>query len=157
MRIGLAVLATFCLSVFVCAPAMAACYGTNAKTKQRQAVHEIYRGSSHPKRYFAQATHDASTGRPQIFYYRRYSSAPAHFKRFVRAHECCHHLGYHNEIAANCCALRRMRLSSSGLATLRNYIVSRDVNSQTKVDRKGQGSTFWKKTAQQCNLGVRID
>jgi hypothetical protein len=150
MRKGLAILSIFYLSAFACTPADAACYGTNSKTKQRQAVQEIYRASSHPKRYFAQATHDARTGRPQIFYYRRYSRAPAHFKRFVRHHECCHHLGPSNEIAANCCALRSMRLSASGLAALRHYIISRDVNSQTKVDRAGQGSAFWSKTANQC-------
>lgn len=149
MRVGLAILAVFYVCVLACAPASAACYGTNSKTKQRQAVHEIYRGS-HPKRYFAQATHDPKTGRPQIIYYSRYSRAPAHFKRFVRHHECCHHLGNRNEIAANCCALRRMRLSPSGLAALRSYIISRDVNSQTKVDYHGQGSAFWKKTASQC-------
>lgn len=148
MRAGLAVLSVVYLAA--CASAEAACYGTNSKTKQRQAVQEIYRASSHPKRYFAQATHDARTGRPQIFYYRRYSTAPAHFKNFVRHHECCHHLGYSNEIAANCCALRRMRLSASVLAALRHYIISRDVNSQTTVDRPGQGSAFWSKTANQC-------
>lgn len=150
MRPGLAILAVFSACMFACGPAVAACYGTNSKTKQRQAVHEIYRASSHPKRYFAQAMHDPSTGRPQIIYYRRYSTAPAHFKRFVRQHECCHHLGHRNEIAANCCALKRMRLSPSGVAALRSYIISRDVNSQTKVDYKGQGGAFWSKTANQC-------
>lgn len=149
MRAGLAILAAFSVYALACAPAAAACYGTNSKTKQRQAVHEIYR-STHPKRYFAQATHDPGTGRPQIIYYSRYSAAPAYFKRFVRHHECCHHLGNSNEIAANCCALRRMNLSSSGLAALRRYIVSRDVNSQTKVDYHGQGSAFWSKTASRC-------
>ena len=149
MRSVLAILVAF-YACAASAPALAACYGINNKTKQRQAVHEIYRASSHPKRYFAQATHDPRTGRPQIIYYRRYSAAPAHFKRFVRHHECCHHLGNRNEIAANCCALRRMRLSASGLAALRNYIVSRDVNSLTRVDYAGQGSDFWSKTAKQC-------
>ncbi|MHA1572833.1 MAG: hypothetical protein ACTSX8_02465 [Alphaproteobacteria bacterium] len=157
MRMVLPVLAGFYLAAFSCAPAVAACYGTNSKTKQRQAVQEIYRASSHPKRYLAQATHNPRTGRPQIFYYRRYSTAPAHFKRFVRHHECCHHLGYSNEIAANCCAIRRMRLSSGGIAALRHYIIARDVNSQTKVDRQGQGSVFWNKTAKQCGLRIRID
>lgn len=150
MRTCLAALALLSACAFASTPVLAACYGINSKTKQRQAVHEIYRGSSHPKRYFAQATHDRATGRPQIIYYRRYSTAPAHFKRFVRHHECCHHLGNRNEIAANCCALRRMRLSSSGLAALRRYIISRDVNSQTKVDYHGQGSAFWSKTASRC-------
>ena len=120
MRAGLAILAAFSVYALACAPAAAACYGTNSKTKQRQAVHEIYRGT-HPKRYFAQATHDPGTGRPQIIYYSRYSAAPAYFKRFVRHHECCHHMGNSNEIAANCCALRRMHLSSSGLAALRAF------------------------------------
>ncbi|HUW74303.1 MAG TPA: hypothetical protein VMW05_09810 [Methyloceanibacter sp.] len=149
MRAGLAILAAFSVYALACAPAAAACYGTNSKTKQRQAVHEIY-GGTHPKRYFAQATHDPGTGRPQIIYYSRYSAVPAYFKGFVRHHECCHHLGNSNEIAANCCALRRMNLSSSGLAALRRYIVSRDVNSQTKVDYHGQGSAFWSKTASRC-------
>jgi hypothetical protein len=150
MRLGLGILAVLYACTVTYAQAEAACYGTNSKTKQRQAVHEIYRASSHPKRYFAQATHDPTTGRPQIIYYRRYSAAPAHFKRFVRNHECCHHLGNRNEIAAKCCALRRMHLSSSGLAALRSYIISRDVNSLTRVDYAGQGSDFWSKTAKQC-------
>jgi len=149
VRAGLAILAAFYVWALACAPAVAACYGTNIKTKQRQAVHEIYRGT-HPKRYFAQATHDPRTGRPLTIYYSRYSAAPAYFKRFVRHHECCHHMGNSNEIAANCCALRRMHLSSSGLAALRRYIISRDVNSLTKVDYHGQGSAFWSKTASRC-------
>lgn len=43
-----------------------------------------------------------------------------------------------------------MRLSSSGLAALRSYIISRDVNGQTVVDYKGQGSAVWTKTANHC-------
>lgn len=138
--------------LFVSAPvAASACTGVNSKTKQRQTVQQIYKtGVSHPKRYFAEARHDPRTGRPVIIYYRRYATAPGYFKTFVRAHECCHHAGHRNEISANCCALRRMRLSSSGLAALRNYIISRDVNSQTAVDYRGQGSKFWSKTANQC-------
>jgi hypothetical protein len=149
MRLCMAILAVILLT-FAPVSATAACYGTNSKTKQRQTVHEIYRSSSHPKRYFAESRHDPKTGRPFIIYYARYSAAPAYFKRFVRRHECCHQAGHRNEIAANCCALRRMGLSSSGLAALRNYIISRDVNSQTAVDYRGQGSLFWRKTASQC-------
>jgi hypothetical protein len=137
--------------LFAAAPLAAmACTGTNSKTGQRQAVQEIYRSSSHPKRYFAEATHDPRTGRPQIIYYARYGSAPSYFKSFIRAHECCHHAGNRNEISANCCALRRLGPSSSTLAAIRNYIISRDVNSQTAIDYKGQGSLFWSKTASQC-------
>jgi hypothetical protein len=149
MRHGMAILAVI---LFAYAPtvATAACYGTNSKTKQRQAVQEIYRSSNHPKRYFAESTHDSRTGRPQIIYYGRYGAAPAYFKSFIRAHECCHQAGNRNEIAANCCALRRLQPSSSGLAAIRDYIISRDVNSQTAVDYKGQGSLFWSKTASQC-------
>ncbi len=131
-------------------PAANACTGTNSKTKQREAVQEIYRSSSHPKRYFAEARHDSRTGRPQIIYYARYNSAPSYFKSFIRAHECCHHAGNRNEIAANCCALRRLNPSPSTLAAIRSYIIARDVNSQTAVDYKGQGSLFWSKTASQC-------
>jgi hypothetical protein len=149
MRLCMAILAVI---LFACAPtvATAACYGTNTKTKQRQPVQEIHRSSSHPKRYFAESRHDPRTGRPQIIYYARYGAAPAYFKSFIRAHECCHQAGNRNEIAANCCALRRLKPSSSGLAAIRNYIISRDVNSQTAVDYKGQGSLFWSKTANQC-------
>jgi len=137
--------------LFAVAPVAAdACTGINSKTKQRETVQQIYRSSSHPKRYFAEATHDPRTGRPQIIYYARYSSAPSYFKSFIRAHECCHHAGNRNEIAANCCALRRLNPSSSTLAAIRSYIISRDVNSQTAVDYKGQGSLFWSKTAGQC-------
>jgi hypothetical protein len=122
----------------------------NTKTSKRQAVREIYKtGTSHPRRFFAESTHDRS-GRPVIIYYRRYATAPAYFKSFVRNHEHCHHLGYKNEIDANCCAIRRMRLSSRGLAALRSYIISRDVNSQTAVDHPGQGAAFWSKTASRC-------
>ncbi|MGH6737353.1 MAG: hypothetical protein ACRECX_14950 [Methyloceanibacter sp.] len=131
--------------------AAAACTGTNIKTKQRQTVQEIYRtGVSHPRRFIAEATHDPKTGRPVIIYYSRYASAPGYFKSFVRAHECCHHAGNRNEIAANCCALRRLRLSASGLAAIRNYIISKDINSQTVVDYQGQGGLFWSKTESQC-------
>lgn len=148
MRLWLTILAAI---LFTSAPAVAACYGTNSKTKQRQSVHEIYRtGVSHPKRYFAEARHDPKTGRPVIVYYRRYGTAPGYFKSFVRHHECCHHMGNRNEIAANCCALRRMGLSSSGVRAIRNYIISRDVNSQTAIDRQGQGNSFWSKTERSC-------
>ena len=39
-----------------------------------------------------------------------------------------------------------MQLSASGLAALKSYIVSRDVNSQTIVDYAGQGALFWSLT-----------
>jgi hypothetical protein len=146
-----------CLAILVlslCAAtdsALAACVGTNKLTGKSQAVQEIYRtGTSHPRRYFAEATSDRATGRPQIIYYARYANAPSYFKSFVRQHECCHHLGHKDEISTNCCALRRMQLSASGLATLRSYIVARDVNSQTIVDYAGQGALFWSKTASRC-------
>ena len=91
-----------------------------------------------------------AAGRPLIIYYRRYATAPGHFQSFVRHHECCHHAGHGNEISANCCAIRRMGLSKSGAAALRNYIVSRDVNSETARDYKGQGALFWGKTESRC-------
>jgi hypothetical protein len=139
---------TFCIATDT---ATGACLGVNKLTGQSQAVQEILRtGVSHPRRFFAEATHDRTTGRPQIIYYSRYAKAPGHFKSFVRNHECCHHAGHRDEIAANCCALRRMQLSGSGLAALRNYIVARDVNSQTLIDYAGQGSLFWSKTANRC-------
>jgi hypothetical protein len=47
-----------------------------------------------------------------------------------------------------------MRLSSSGIAALRNYIISRDVNSQTVIDHPGQGAAFWAKTASRCLGGA---
>jgi hypothetical protein len=139
------------LSLLACTPAAGACMGVNSKTGQSQSVQEVYRtGMNHPRRFFAEATHDGATGRPQIIYYSRYSTAPTYFKTFVRQHECCHHSGHRDEIEANCCALRRMGLSASGLVALRTYIVARDVNSQTIVDYQGQGSLFWSKTASRC-------
>jgi len=142
------------LSLLLCAstPAAAgACLGVNSKTGESQSVQELYRtGVNHPRRFFAEATHDGATGRPLIIYYGRYNTAPAYFKSFIRNHECCHHNGHKDEIEANCCALRRMGLSAGGLAALRTYIVSRDVNSQTIVDYQGQGSLFWSKTASRC-------
>jgi hypothetical protein len=140
------------LSLCAYAPiAAAACYGVNSKSGKRQSVQQIYKTRiSHQRRFFAESTHDRATGRPQIIYYRRYATAPAYFKSFIRAHECCHHSGNRNEIAANCCALRRMRLSKSGAAAIGRYIVSRDVNSQTAVDYRGQGHLFWSKTASRC-------
>jgi hypothetical protein len=114
------------------------------------AIHEIYRtGVNHPRRYFAETTHDRS-GRPTIIYYRRYSAAPGYFKSFIRNHERCHLSGYRNEIAASCCALGRMKLSKSGLAAVRHYVVSRDVNSETVVDYQGQGRLFWSKIESRC-------
>jgi hypothetical protein len=148
MRLCLLALA---LSFCAATGAAAACAGVNKLTGKSQAVQEIYRtGTSHPRRFFAEATYDRASGRPQIVYYSRYASAPGHFKSFIRNHECCHHNGHKDEIAANCCALRRMNLSGSGLAALRSYIVSRDVNSQTVVDYAGQGALFWSKTANRC-------
>jgi hypothetical protein len=98
MRVCAAILVV----LYACAPVGAlACTGINSKTKQRQSVHEIYRSSSHPKRCFAQATHDPKTGRPLIIYYRRYATAPSYLKRFVRSHEYCHHAGYHNVSTAS--------------------------------------------------------
>lgn len=132
-------------------PATAACYGVNSKTGQRQSVQQVYRTKvSHPRRFFAESTHHRGSGRPLIVYYRRYATAPGYFKGFIRAHECCHHAGHRNEIAANCCALRRLRLSRRGAAAIGRYIVSRNVNSQTVVDYKGQGSLFWSKTVSSC-------
>jgi hypothetical protein len=144
--------AALLLSLLACTEAAAgACVGVNSQTGQRQSVSELYRtGTSHPRRYFAEATHDRASGRPLIIYYGRYGAAPAYFKSFIRNHECCHHNGHKDEIAANCCALRRMGLSASGLAAVRSYIVSKDVNSQTAVDYAGQGSLFWRKTASRC-------
>lgn len=145
-------LATLVITLCACSPAFAgACLGVNSHTGKRQAVHEIYRtGVSHQRRFFAEATHDRATGRPLIIYYRRYATAPAYFKSFIRNHECCHQSGYSDEISANCCALRRMGLSGRGLTALKSYIVSRDVNSETVVDYHGQGSVFWSKTASRC-------
>ena len=145
-------LASLALASLAYAPsAAAACYGVNAKTGKRQTVQQIYKTRiSHRRRFFAESRHDRATGRPQIVYYRRYASAPGYFKSFIRAHECCHHSGNRNEIAANCCALRRMRLSKRGAAAIGRYIVSRDVNSQTARDYKGQGRLFWSKTANRC-------
>ena len=148
----------FCwLSIFLAAlliggsPASAACIGFNSKTKQRQSVQQVYRTNvSHPRRHFAESRHDPATGRPITIYYRRYAQAPAYMKSFVRAHECCHHLGNRDEIAANCCALKQLRLSRSSTAALRNYIISRDVNSETRSNYKGQGSKFWSKTERRC-------
>lgn len=145
-------LATLALALFACAqPAAAACTGVNKKTGKRQSVQQIYRTKvSHPRRFFAESTHHRASGRPQIVYYRRYATAPGYFKSFIRAHECCHHAGHRNEISANCCALRRLRLSRRGAAAIGRYIVSRDVNSQTVIDYKGQGSLFWSKTVSAC-------
>ncbi len=152
LALSLLTLASLALALLAYAPmANAACYGVNAKTGKRQSVQQIYQTRiSHKRRFFAESRHDRATGRPQIVYYRRYASAPGYFKSFIRAHECCHQSGNRNEIAANCCALRRMRLSKSGAAAIGRYIVARDVNSQTAVDYKGQGRLFWSKTANRC-------
>jgi hypothetical protein len=128
--------------------------GVHRHSGKRPVVREVYKtGTSHPRRFFAEATRD-SKGRPVIVYYRRYATAPPYFQSFVRNHERCHHLGYRNEIDANCCAIRRMRLSSRGLAALRNYIISHDVNSQTVVDHPGQGAAFWASTSSRCLGGA---
>jgi hypothetical protein len=47
-----------------------------------------------------------------------------------------------------------MRLSSRGLAALRNYIISHDVNSQTVIDHPGQGAAFWASTSSRCLGGA---
>jgi hypothetical protein len=140
------------LALLLCAVGSGAAAYRSAKSNagKHQAIHEVYRtGVNHPQRYFAESTRDSS-GRPTIVYYRRYSTAPGYFKSFVRNHERCHLGGYRNEIAASCCALERMKLSKSGVAAIRHYIVSRDVNSETAVDYQGQGRLFWSKIQSRC-------
>lgn len=125
-------------SLLIGSTAATACIGINSKTKQRQSVQHIYRTNiSHPSGYYAEAKYDSTSGRPTIIYYRLYAQAPTYFKNFTRAHECCHLLGYRNEIAANCCALKRLRLSRGATAALRKYIIARD-------------SAFWSKTERSC-------
>lgn len=137
------------LALLLCAFASEAAAYRGAKSKA-EAIHEVYRtGVNHPRRYFAESTRDRSE-RPTIIYYRRYRTAPGYFKSFIRNHERCHLSGYRNEIAASCCALERMKLSKSGVAAIRHYIVSRDVNSETAVDYQGQGRLFWSKIESGC-------
>ncbi len=138
------------------APAQA-CTGLNSLTKKPQKVRVIYRtGYSHPRRFIAESTYDKKTGRPLIIYYRRFNSLPGYYKRFVRMHECCHHTNarrggsFSNEVAANCCALRSMRLSRSGVARIRKYMISKNINSDTAIDYAGQGVEFWNRTAAGC-------
>ena len=57
-------LATLAITLLAFAPASAGCTGINSKTKQRQAVQEIYRSSSHPKRYFAEFDPRPQNGTP---------------------------------------------------------------------------------------------
>jgi hypothetical protein len=140
------------LAMLLCAFASDAVAYRSAKSKtgKHQAIHEVYRtGVNHPRRYFAESTRDRS-GRPRIIYYRRYSTAPGHFQSFIRNHERCHISGHRNEISASCCALERMKLSKSGLAAIRHYIVSKDVNSETAIDYQGQGRVFWSKIQSKC-------
>jgi hypothetical protein len=65
------------LSLCAATDAVGACLGVNRLTEKSQAVQEVFRTSfSHPRRFFAEATHDRGTGRPLIIYYSRYASAP---------------------------------------------------------------------------------
>lgn len=140
------------LAISLCASGDVAAAKRGAKTEaaKHRSAREVYRtGVNHPKKYFAETTRDGS-GRPTIVYYRRYGTAPGYFKSFVRNHERCHLSGYRNEIAASCCALERMKLSKGGRAAIRQYIVARDVNSETAVDYKGQGRLFWSKIESRC-------
>jgi len=52
--------ATLALSLLAYAPiTAAACTGVNSKTGKRESVQQIYRTNmSHPRRYFAEATHE---------------------------------------------------------------------------------------------------
>lgn len=140
------------LAILLCTFEELAAASRSAKSQasKHRSHREVYRtGTNHPRRYFAETTRDRS-GRPTIIYYRRYGSAPGYFKSFIRNHERCHISGYRNEIAASCCALQRMRLSSRGVAAIKHYIVSRDVNSETAVDYRGQGRAFWRKIESRC-------
>ena len=148
----------FMTLVFVLASwpeAAEACTGVNFHTGKPQSVRQIYKTRvNHPGRYFAEATHDRKSGRPLIIYYRRYATAPGFFKSFVRRHECCHHIierrggNAHDEIAANCCALRG--LSKATRARVGRYIVSRGVNSNAMFAYAGAGQAFWNRTAARC-------
>ena len=139
----------------------AACWGRNHITGQRQQVREIYRTSyRHPGRFIAEATASKS-GQPLIIYYNRYARLPAFYKSFVRQHECCHHwlrskgLNSGDEIAANCCALRRMRVSKRTARRIKGYMIRNDINSDVVVNSPGVGLEFWARTIARCPRAAR--
>ncbi len=145
------------VALIVSAVPAQACTGVNFHTGKPQSVRVIYKTkTNHPDRYFAEATHDPKSGRPLTIFYRRYARAPAVFRSFVARHECCHHSierrggNAHDEIAANCCALRGM--SKSARAAVGRYIVSKGVNSSTVFAYSGMGEAFWSRTVNRCGL-----
>ena len=161
-RGGHSLLGIFMLAMFVAPISMAeaACWGTNYKTGKKQAVREMYRTSvAHPKRYIAEATYSPKTGQPLIIYYNRYNRFSALYRSFIRLHECCHHAagrsGFSDEVGANCCALRRMRLSRASAARVRSIMISHNINSDTLIDYPGQGKEFWRRTAARCPKAAR--
>jgi len=154
---GMSILAVLVMSI---ARAEAACWGTNYKTGNKQTVREVYRtGVAHPKRYIAEATYSNKNGQPLIIYYKRYTKFPALYRSFIRLHECCHHAaghsGFSDEVGANCCALRRMRLTRARAARIRNIMISHNINSNTVIDYPGQGAEFWSRTAARCPKAAR--
>ena len=139
-----------------------ACTGANIKANKTQTVKQIVTNQSHPKRYMAAASFDPVSGRPLITYYRRYIQAPSYFKRFIRHHECCHHILYRNgyslgdEIGANCCAFRRMKLTKKTAHKIKNYMIREKINSYVAIKTDGVGAEFWSRTVARCPKTARI-
>ena len=139
-----------------------ACTGINIKTNKAQTVRQVFTSKSHPQRYIAAASFDPATGRPLITYYRRYSRLPGYYKSFVRHHECCHHIhrrrgqGFGDEIGANCCALRRMRVSKSLARKIKGYMIRQNINSDVAINSPGVGADFWVRTYSRCPGSARV-
>ena len=150
------------IGTFWFGPAAHACTGINFHTGKRQKVRVIYKTRvSHPGRYIAEATYAPKSGRPLIIYYRRYNSLPGLYKRFVRLHECCHHRAarggaFSDETGANCCALRRMRLSKRQAAFIKSTMIRHNINSDTFATVPGQGAVFWRRTYARCPRAARV-
>ena len=78
----------------------------------------------------------------------------------MRHHEFCHHIlqrqrrNAHDEVAANCCALRRMGAKGRTLARIKATMIKNEINSDALFAYHGAGTAFWNRTAARC-LGSR--
>lgn len=139
-----------------------ACTGVNYKTGKPQTVKQIFSSKKHTQNYIAEATSNSATGQPLIIYYHRYKRAPAYYKTFVRHHECCHHImrrkgmNSGDETGANCCALRRMRVSKRLARKIKNYMISQNINSDAWSNYEGVGAEFWARTYARCPRAARV-
>jgi hypothetical protein len=121
------------------------CRAKNDKTGKEVSVLER---RDVPTANWANAFFDADTGQPTILYSRKVSTMAPPVQAFIQMHECCHlSENLEDEIEANCCAIRRMKLSDRDLGEVEK--VTKSVG-WLPVGYGGSGEEFWRLTMEKC-------